>query len=106
MSKICNEEGCKKESIVRCYLPDNDFDSEPDEYYCAKHAQENGYCIGCGIFCAGINSFDFIHPGWCDNCYDQINDDFDDEDDLYEGGRMDDYDDDDDSNDPNDSRNI
>ena len=44
----------------------------PDEVLCRKHAQEAGYCRSCGDFWAGIESFDFGHPGLCDHCYDQV----------------------------------
>jgi hypothetical protein len=36
-------------------------DKEPDFYYCAHHAKHAGFCICCGEFWAGIESFDFEH---------------------------------------------
>lgn len=45
---------------------------EPDYWYCPKHAHENGFCVSCGQFWAGVESFDFNNPaGLCDNCRDQ-----------------------------------
>ncbi len=62
-------------------------DTEPSEILCGKHAAEAGYCCCCGTFCAGSTSFDFHHPGYCDNCYDQVKADTgEDDDDDYEGG--------------------
>lgn len=103
MSNICEQEGCKEAASVKCYLPDTDFDEPPDYTYCCKHAKDEGFCMGCGQFCAGITSFDFIHPGWCDNCYDEISGNDDDEE-SWE--HADDYWEDEDDKDPNDSRNI
>lgn len=45
------------------------------------HAAEKGYCCCCGQFCAGSTSFDFTHPGYCDNCYEEVRSDYEDEDD-------------------------
>jgi hypothetical protein len=36
---------------------------------------DGSFCLGCGEFCAGMTSFDFIHPGFCDNCWDEIESD-------------------------------
>jgi hypothetical protein len=33
---------------------------------------DGSFCLGCGEFCAGMTSFDFIHPGFCDSCWDEI----------------------------------
>lgn len=81
---ICMENGCWKRHATACFLPDydnlNDDDGKPDYYYCGKHASRF-FCRICGQFWAGIESFDFMHPGLCDNCYDQIAHDFDDGDD-------------------------
>lgn len=42
------------------------------ERYCHEHVTEKGFCY-CGIFCAGIESFDFgRYRGFCDNCADEI----------------------------------
>lgn len=62
----CQHEGCTNPGSP-CWLPDSDYDSEPDEYYCSEHAQINGYCYICGTFWAGVEMFDF-GPGYCSNC--------------------------------------
>lgn len=84
---ICMEDGCWKRDTVSCFLPDYEsqsVDGKPDYYYCSKHAGRF-FCRICGQFWAGIESFDFLHPGYCDNCDDQIQHDFDDgEDDDYD----------------------
>lgn len=70
ITHICEHEGCESTDTIRCinlYHPD-----DPENWYCPEHAAEEGFCSCCGIFSAGIESFDFIHPGLCDNCYDQI----------------------------------
>ncbi|MBX3081696.1 MAG: hypothetical protein KF716_08670 [Anaerolineae bacterium] len=77
--QLCNEEGCSELGIP-CYL--NWLHPEPDDWYCTKHAHDQGYCPGCGLFHAGIESFDFSKSGYCANCEDQFSeaDDFDDDD--------------------------
>ena len=65
---ICQHENCSQKAM-ECTLSDGDGTVE---YYCPVHAAENGYCTGCGQFCGGTNSFEFVHPGWCDNCHDEI----------------------------------
>jgi len=82
---ICQHDGCWKRDAVPCFLPDYDEpegdDGKPSYYYCFKHAPQEGFCYICRQFWAGIESFDFIHPGLCDNCNEQIEHDFDDGDD-------------------------
>jgi hypothetical protein len=82
---ICEKENCNQEAI-ECvvhdetgYLDGKDLIS----YYCPEHAYEMGFCVGCGQFCCGIDSFDFPEAygnikGYCDNCSDQIKADVDD----------------------------
>jgi hypothetical protein len=42
---------------------------------------EQGFCCCCGLFCGGMESFDFggfgRQAGYCDNCWDQIMADYD-----------------------------
>ena len=55
---------------------------------CAKEC----WCLGCGYFMAGIESFDFSSvQGWCTDCLAEIDDDGD-----YDEWTFDDYDDDED----------
>jgi hypothetical protein len=61
----CQEHGCHKRGVA-CFLPGDDKD-HPSHRYCEKHAAENGFCWGCGGFCAGIEAFDF-GDGLCENC--------------------------------------
>lgn len=66
----CNHEGCN-EIGMPCYI--NEWDKEPDDWYCSDHAYEHGFCSSCGLFQAGIESFDFMNPaGVCANCRDLI----------------------------------
>lgn len=70
----CEEPGCVAAGF-RCTLVDYSG-AEPLEdvsIYCSEHARKNGFCMGCGTFCAGLESFDFgRHPGFCDTCQDEI----------------------------------
>jgi hypothetical protein len=85
----CNEPGCDEDAIP-CFLP-SDTDT-PSEWYCPTHAALNGYCKLCGTFCGGMESFEFIHPDYCDNCWDEIEaeDAEPDEDDEYYYDRLED----------------
>jgi hypothetical protein len=50
-----------------------DEDEDQVQRYCFEHAAENGFCYSCGIFCAGIESFDFgEYRGLCDICADEV----------------------------------
>ena len=63
---------------------------KPYRYLCSVHAVEEGFCGGCGLFCGGIESFDFggfgRQRGYCDNCWDEIMADYD-----WDGNEDDDY---------------
>lgn len=74
---ICTN--CKKETecLTDCHLPIQD---EVHERLCPTCLKADGsYCLVCGQFCSGMESFDFIHPGYCDNCWDEIRSDCDDD---------------------------
>ena len=64
----CEEDGCNGIALS-CELPPTLDDPSPKyNYYCAHHAQENGYCSGCGVFIAGISVF----TDYCDHCQSEI----------------------------------
>ena len=74
----CEEEGCCEADTIKCIVWHPEDQNEWTEdvfYYCGDHAEDNGFCVGCGTFSAGLESFDFIHPGLCDNCYDEVKSD-------------------------------
>lgn len=73
-SKRCwQKTGCQNKGI-KCLIPGALIDGEDEKMrYCSEHAAENGFCYSCGIFCAGIESFDFgRYRGLCDNCADEV----------------------------------
>ena len=74
----CEHDGCRAGGHP-CFLPEQD---DPDGYYCGNHSHEHGFCCGCGMFYAGIESFDFNRSGLCDECQDSVDADFDDGDDF------------------------
>lgn len=86
----CEHEGC--ESAGRLCVIEGMSGGERDdveEWYCGDHAQEHGYCYGCGGFFSGIESFDFSRSGLCDNCASNL--DFDDPDDELDDRWDDDF---------------
>lgn len=75
----------------RCGAPGFDcrlsiWDKEPEEILCGEHAHQAGYCRGCGIFWAGVTSFDMRRSGLCDHCQADADADF------YEPEPEEDYD--------------
>ena len=69
----CAHRGCKRIGSA-CWLPDDD--DRPGEYLCWKHIDGSGYCVGCGQFWAGVESFDLSRSQLCDNCEFQHDDDY------------------------------
>lgn len=61
----CCEVGCKRIGSP-CYLSDDP--DTPYEYRCWQHIWDSGFCVACGQFWAGIESFDFRRSQLCDNC--------------------------------------
>ena len=61
---LCEHEGCRRPGNG-CWLPEGR--DEPTDWLCSEHAIEAGYCGACGMFWAGVDSFDFGN-GWCENC--------------------------------------
>ena len=76
---ICTK--CGYDDSLQC-----EIDGEPSDILCGTHAAEDGYCCCCGQFWAGTTEFDFQHPGYCPNCYDEIRsgEHDDDDDDWYD----------------------
>jgi len=66
---ICDE--CKKDSdgLMKC---DNMGEIE---YLCPDCMKDSDYCLMCGYFSSGTEGFDIVHPGYCDNCIEQMEDD-------------------------------
>lgn len=73
VSMKCQHEGCQNDGRA-CFL--DAWDDEPNGQYCGEHAHLYGFCRICGLFWGGIESFEFLHPGLCDNCHDQIEADY------------------------------
>ena len=82
--RTCDECGKSFDAKVmhKCYSPDEDSpDGETVVYLCPDCNNGIWYCMGCGVFCAGITSFEFGPlKGYCDNCQDEIESNMRDED--------------------------
>jgi len=74
----CEVKGCKEEPIPCIRYAD---DPEPS-WICPGHASDLGFCSICGLFWAGIESFDF-GPGCCEHCAAEVEEEPN-EDDWYE----------------------
>lgn len=67
-NKHCWHLGCKEYGI-KCI----GLQADEAEFYCSGHAIEHGFCAGCGIYSAGVESFSFgDFPGLCSNCADHL----------------------------------
>lgn len=81
----CDKPGCMDDGSVKCHIPDlmlspNNADNR-FEHFCPEHAYDAGYCSLCGEFWGGIESFEFDNPLFlCENCYEQIENEFYEED--------------------------
>lgn len=70
---LCQEPNCYREGSVHCTLIDPENDEDVHLNYCPDHAYDNGFCMGCGEFWGGIESFDFSPiKGFCENCVEDI----------------------------------
>ena len=63
------EDGCGNAGF-ECFLPDDE--NQASYAYCVEHAFDNGFCRSCGQFWGGIESFEFLNGGLCDNCKDEL----------------------------------
>lgn len=92
-TKKCDECGKDSQYITECTYPINDEITN----LCPQCLKDDGsFCLSCGMFCAGLESFDFVHPGYCDNCWDEIrteNDDWENDEEEYDPFRDDDSED-------------
>lgn len=90
--RICENEGCSHYATVKCELDCQDKETGEweiiTEWLCCEHAEEEGYCMGCGTFIAGTG-MEYTNNGYCDNCWDEIksNDQYEEED--YPDGSLD-----------------
>lgn len=68
----CTECGKDTDGFTTCYI-----DNEVIAYLCPD-CIENGkdYCLSCGHYSAGQTGFDLHHEGYCDSCWEQIEEDF------------------------------
>ena len=69
---ICSQPRCTKNAQEYTY-PIIEDDQDPETVtLCDDHASKAGFCIGCGYFCAGIESYDFPESpflrGLCEVC--------------------------------------
>ena len=91
--KKCDTCGKESECITTCEFPSDGSTID----LCPQCLKDDGsFCLSCGQFCSGMSSFDFIHPGYCDSCWDEI-EEMDEEDYDYsltddDGGDWDHYD--------------
>ncbi len=87
--RICENEGCSHYATVKCELDYQDEKTDEwkvqTEWLCCDHANEEGYCMGCGTFIAGTG-MEFTNNGYCDNCWDEIkSNEMEDEEDFADG---------------------
>lgn len=68
---ICSE--CKKDTdgLMKCTYPDGE-----EIHLCPDCLKADGsFCKFCGYFSSGTEGFDIVHPGYCDNCIEEMEQD-------------------------------
>lgn len=102
----CDECGKRTDGLMTCTYSHDGSTTK----LCPDCIKNSGFCLGCGHYWSGNEAFDFSPvPGYCTNCRDEIESDFEDEDDWHsEWGDEwdDDFDQECEDNNPNDSRNL
>lgn len=105
----CDDCGKRTDGLMTCTYSHDGSTTK----LCPDCIKDSGFCLRCGNFCAGMESFDFSDmPGYCSDCRREINDEFgeDEEEDDWDSEWGDDWDDDFDQecedNNPNDSQNL
>lgn len=73
---ICEKEDCNKEAerwTISYYDDEEEDFGEEEHILCGEHAAEAGFCLRCGQFCGGIESYHFTGiDGYCSECSDVI----------------------------------
>lgn len=104
-SDLCEDCGRRTDGLMTCYFVDGDTTK-----LCPDCIKDSGFCLGCGNYCSGMESFDIFPrvPGYCETCADEIDDWEAEEDNDYDDNWLGepDFDQEDQDNDPNDSRNL
>ena len=69
----CDVCGKRSDGLTTCFYSDGETTK-----HCPECIEEDGsFCLRCGNFSAGIESFDFSEmPGYCIECVDEIKTDF------------------------------
>lgn len=101
----CEDCGKRTDGLMTCTYSHDGSTTK----LCPDCIKDSGFCLRCGNYCAGMSSFDFSDmPGYCSDCRDEINEEFDDYDEHAddENYYYDDPDSEAEDNNPNDSRNL
>jgi hypothetical protein len=108
----CDGCGKRTDGLMTCTYSHDDSTTK----LCPDCIKDSGFCLGCGHYCSGMESFDVFTdiPGYCLDCRHEIKSDAgedDDEDDYFNwdgpGTPFDnDFDQEAEDNNPNDSSNL
>jgi hypothetical protein len=75
----CEDCGKRSDGLMTCFFVDGERTK-----LCPDCIKDSGFCLRCGNYCAGMESFDFSDmPGYCRDCVVEIESEFDDEEDDY-----------------------
>lgn len=79
---ICSECGKDTDGLTICTFTDGqEIKLCPD---CLK--ADNNFCKSCGHFASGTEGFDIVHPGYCNNCIEEMEDEYCEGDEDYDYG--------------------
>lgn len=77
----CDACGKRTDGLMTCIYPSDGSKIK----LCPDCMNDSGFCLMCGSFCAGIESFDFSDmPGYCSDCREEIMSEFDDDENDWE----------------------
>jgi hypothetical protein len=116
----CEDCGKRTDGLMTCTYSHDGSTTK----LCPDCMKDSGFCLMCGHYCSGQESFDFSDmPGYCSNCREEILADTSDDEDFYcircfaslseecacdqfNDDYEDDFDEWNEDNNPNDSRNL
>lgn len=69
----CDSCGKSTDGLMCCEYPHDGSQFK----LCPSCMEDSGFCLRCGVFSAGIESFDFSDiPGYCIDCVQELREDF------------------------------
>lgn len=79
-NRTCEEEDCDKPAerwTISIWDDEEEDFREAEHFLCPEHAADHGFCLRCGGFYGGVESYEFTGlDGFCSDCSDVIKQEF------------------------------